>query len=281
MPDYHYVCTNREGQFFQGACTAGDEQELVRLLGRRGLYTLWVEVRVREDPEERAITRLVLSPIEISEVVALLIRRSQGHRLPHPTEERVVMPHVEGGPPETPPVEAPPSPSPAPSSLSSSTPDQAPDPERVRTRRQRLVAAVVFPLALIAISISPLQRWREIARQKARYAQAASDMQGIAAAVRRFQTVTKQYPGPGMAGKSPDELSSAFASWPVPPCPGWTYSWDAWQLPSSSLPTRRVTLRNADLYSVLYFCLEEAGCNPPTMWGHGSPLGQFDRLSCS
>ena len=93
---------------------------------------------------------------------------------------------------------------------------------------------------------------------KAHFSKALADIKLIA------QTAYNDFTSSGNWApvELPGDLPSTFATnglteWPVPPCPGWTYSWDNFSgFPADYI---RISLRRPDLTPLWSFCLETYG----------------------
>jgi hypothetical protein len=119
---------------------------------------------------------------------------------------------------------------------------------------------------------APISLWVDSWKARARFAQALTDMQNIAAAAQKDFAIHHRYAPPVMPAVMPDGFEAFLSSWPQAPCPGWVYTWDHWASMPGTDRTLRVTLRNSALYSVYYLCLNAADCASPTVWGHGEPI---------
>ncbi len=115
------------------------------------------------------------------------------------------------------------------------------------TSRGFTLIELLVVIAIIGILSSVVLASLNSARAKSRYASAVSQMRQIDLAAEHYYSVNGSYPGDASPGSMPSGLSTYMASWPTPPCSGYTYDWNYF----SSGANVHVMLRSSttDLYS--------------------------------
>ena len=114
-------------------------------------------------------------------------------------------------------------------------------------------------IAIIGLLSSIVLASLNTARDKGRYAAVVESMHSlqnatyIAAGSYACSGYTSIYPCDVSPGILPTGFASAVASWPTPPCAGWTYDWENWN--SGNLI--RITLRRTNQTSVFYQCIND------------------------
>jgi len=119
---------------------------------------------------------------------------------------------------------------------------------------------LLIVVSIISILASVVSVSYKTMIDKAHFSKAYADIKLIA------QTAYNDYTSTGLWApvELPGDLPPSFAangleSWPIPPCPGWSYSWDNFSgFPADYI---RITLRRPDHTPLWSFCLEAYGNN--------------------
>ena len=246
MPDYRYVCITPKGDYLRGEYTAEDKNELVWTLWESKLFLIWWE-EIRSVPSG--------SP-PLNEIKPQLISREEVAKFWKDIWHSKNPPIVPGKTPE---------------GYESPRRERFPALERKNVRVGILLGTslLVFLLGPSAGLLLQKIKWR------LHYNHALQDMQKIAEAAKADYALQKDYAPQVMPGVLPPRFEKTLATWPDPPCPGWTYGWDNWVGIPGADNTVRITLRNPHLYAVYYLCISSSGdCSPLLMWSHGTAIDQ-------
>ncbi len=111
-------------------------------------------------------------------------------------------------------------------------------------------------VAIIGLLASVVMVSLNSARSKGRFAQVIENMSSIEKAAALDYSDNFNYAPDLGPADSPRFVPQYLASWPTPPCAGWTYDWENW---GSNEDTVRISLRRPDVTSVYYYCIYTIG----------------------
>ena len=114
---------------------------------------------------------------------------------------------------------------------------------------------LMFTIALMTILIAILDYSLDAVKAKVRYTQIKSDMDAIAQAAYNDYTTNGVWAALTFGAMPPSWAShNELKTWPIPPCPGWYYSWEDWSL--FGMPATQVTLRRTNNTLLWSYCLD-------------------------
>lgn len=146
------------------------------------------------------------------------------------------------------------------------------------TSRGFTLIELLVVIAIIGVLSSVVLASLNTARAKGNYASIISEMKQIETAAYLDQSSRGTW-APDVGTATNPFVPGSIASWPTPPCTGWTYDWENWENLDGSV-TIRVTLRRPNVSPVYYYCIYTTGtCN----YGDGYPIQDAspNQITCS
>ena len=125
------------------------------------------------------------------------------------------------------------------------------------TRGVTLIELIII-VAVMGILYGILTLSFDVAKANTRFSKIKGDMDGIAKTAYNDYTSNGVW-APITFGSMPPNWTGTgdLSQWPIPPCPGWYYSWEDWS--AFGYPATQVTLRRANNTILWGFCLDTQG----------------------
>jgi prepilin-type N-terminal cleavage/methylation domain-containing protein len=148
------------------------------------------------------------------------------------------------------------------------------------------IIELVIVMAVIGILASIVSVSYKTMIDRAHFSKVVADMDLISQTAYNDFTTTNNWAPIELPGNLPASFAaSGLPTWPIPPCPGWTYSWDNFMgFPADSI---RITLRRPDLSPLWSSCLQNYSGNCQDLDNYTGmttiPIGSVDTVyfNCS
>ena len=117
---------------------------------------------------------------------------------------------------------------------------------------------LLISVTIIAILATIAKVGYEVMVEKAHFSKIEADMKTITETAYSDYTNTGNWAPIELPGDLPPSFATnGLPAWPLPPCPGWSYSWDNFSgFPADSI---RITLRRPDMTPLWSSCLQSYG----------------------